>query len=110
MGKINGISTFTCLYTLVNEYEEIILQVLAQSKSLDHLRPSFVNMMETYRRIGMVLPKIFYTDNVDGDRIFLEGVTPSLLQGVETVFEFTKQLIKKKKRPIRELQYHCIAQ
>ncbi|KAI8884820.1 hypothetical protein K501DRAFT_332380 [Backusella circina FSU 941] len=47
------------------EYKEIRLQVLAQSKSLKHLLSSFINMMETYRQLGMEPPKVFYTDNAD---------------------------------------------
>jgi hypothetical protein len=52
-------------------------------------------MMESYRRMGMELPKVFYTDNVDGDRFFLEGIILSLLQNVEPAVESTKQLIEK---------------
>jgi hypothetical protein len=95
MGKINGVSTFSCLYTLVNEYEEIRLQVLAQSKSLKHLESSFNNMIESYRRLGMKMPQVFYTDNVDGDRLFLEKVIPSLLDNVQPVVETREQLIQK---------------
>lgn len=82
MAKINGVSTFSCLYTLLNEYEEIRLQVLAPTKSLEHLAPSFNNMMESYKKYGFKMPELFYTDNVLGDRLFLESTIPSLLKDV----------------------------
>ncbi|KAG2195819.1 hypothetical protein INT47_010029 [Mucor saturninus] len=59
MAKINGVSTFSCLYTVLNEYEEIRLQALAPTKSLDHLTPSFNIMI-----------------------LFLESAIPSLLENV----------------------------
>jgi hypothetical protein len=82
MAKINGVSTFSCLYTVLNEYEEIRLQVLAPTKSLDHLASSFNNMMESYTKYGFQMPEVFYTDNVIGDRLFLESAIPSLKKDV----------------------------
>ncbi|KAL0582286.1 hypothetical protein ABG067_007854, partial [Albugo candida] len=82
MAKVNGVSTFFCLYTLLNEYEEIRLQVLGHSKKVDHLAPQFIEMMETYRKLGMKLPELFYTDNVTADQSFLGDVIPSLLKDV----------------------------
>ncbi|KAI8637805.1 ribonuclease H-like domain-containing protein [Parasitella parasitica] len=82
MAKINGVSTFSCLYTVLNEHQEIRLQVLAPTKSLDHLAYSFNNMMESYTRYGFQMPEVFYTDNVIGDRLFLESAIPSLKKDV----------------------------
>ncbi|CEP19717.1 hypothetical protein [Parasitella parasitica] len=78
MAKVNGVSTFSCLYTLLNEYEEIHLQVLCHSKKMESLSPQFLEMVENYRRLGMKLPEIFYTDNVVGDQRFLKGVISPL--------------------------------
>ncbi|KAG2193902.1 hypothetical protein INT47_004150, partial [Mucor saturninus] len=82
MAKINGVSTFSCLYTMLDEYKEIRLQVLAPTKSLDHLTPSFNNMMESYKKYGFKMPQLFYKDNVLGDRLFLESAIPFLLENV----------------------------
>ena len=76
LAKINGVSTFSCLYTVLNEYEEIRLQVLAHSKSMEILAPQFLEMMETYRKLGMKEPELFYTDNIVGDEGFLKEVIP----------------------------------
>lgn len=85
MGKINGVSMFNGLYTLLNEYEEIRLQVLAPSKALTHLEAPFNNMMQSYDKFGFDKPKLFYTDNVRNDQKFLEQVIPSLSQNVQHV-------------------------
>lgn len=37
--KVNGVSTFSCLYTLLNEYEEIRFEVLCHSKKMEYLAP-----------------------------------------------------------------------
>lgn len=65
LAKINGVSTFSCLYTMLNEYEEIRLQILAPTKKMDHLQPQFSQMVKTYRDFSMKEPEIFYTDNVN---------------------------------------------
>lgn len=41
MGKTDGSPAFNALYTICNEYEEIRIQVLAPTKALSHLKPSF---------------------------------------------------------------------
>lgn len=45
LAKINGVLTFSCLYTVLNEHEEIRLQVLAQSKKMNHLAPQFLQVI-----------------------------------------------------------------
>lgn len=41
MAKVNGVSTFSCLYTILNEYEEIRIMVLFHSKKMENLAPQF---------------------------------------------------------------------
>ncbi|KAG2198707.1 hypothetical protein INT47_005392 [Mucor saturninus] len=82
LAKINEVSTFSCLYTVLNEHVEIRLQVLAQSKKMDHLAPQFLQMMDTYKKLNMKEPGLFYTDNVIGDQEFLKQVMPSLTKDV----------------------------
>lgn len=85
MAKINGVSTFSCLYTMLNEYEEIRIMVLSHSKKIENLAPRFNEMMNTYSRLGMPSPELFYTDNVVGDQAFLKEVIPSLCKDVKEV-------------------------
>ena len=82
MGKIGGSPTFSALYTMCNEYEEIRMQLLVPTKSLNHLRPSFDGMRDAYAMYGHKAPEIFFTDNVRGDKNFLESVLPSLREDV----------------------------
>lgn len=63
MGKTNGTPVFSALYTLMNEYEEIRMQVLAHTKSLNGLEVNFASMMDSYKRYGFDMPQVFYTDN-----------------------------------------------
>lgn len=85
MAKVNGVSTFSCLYAMLNEYEEIRIMVLSHSKKMENLAPQFNDMMNTYQRLGMSLPELFYTDNVVGDQAFLKEVMPSLCKDVVEV-------------------------
>lgn len=85
MGKTNGTSVFSSLYTVMNEYEEIRMQVLAHTKSLKELSGSFGSMMESYRRYGFDMPQVFYTDNVAADKNTLEAYIPSLSDNVRAI-------------------------
>lgn len=83
MGKTNGTSVFSSLYTVMNEYEEIRMQVLAHTKSLRELSGNFDSMMESYRNYGFEMPQVFYTDNVAADKNTLEKYIPSLTENVK---------------------------
>lgn len=85
MAKIEETSVFTGLYTVTNEYEEIVQQVLVPSKALSYLRYSFEKMREAYTIYGHEMPVAFFTDNVKGDKSFLEGVFESLKDQVQPV-------------------------
>ncbi|KAG2193593.1 hypothetical protein INT47_007396 [Mucor saturninus] len=67
MGKTNGTSVFSSLYTVMNEYEEIRMQVLAHTKSFKELSGRLGPMMESYRRYGFDMPQAYIpslSDNV----------------------------------------------
>lgn len=84
MGKLNGVSTFTALYTVLTEYEEIRLQVHTPTRSLEHLASPFGNKMQSHKNYGFRMPQVFYTDNVNGDKN-LERWIPSRLSNVEHI-------------------------
>ncbi|KAI8085711.1 hypothetical protein BDF21DRAFT_461612 [Thamnidium elegans] len=63
MNKSNGVSNYSCMYTVMNVYEEIKMQILASTKSLKHVVPSSTNMMESYNKYGFELSELLYTDN-----------------------------------------------
>ncbi|GAA5803754.1 hypothetical protein HPULCUR_009238 [Helicostylum pulchrum] len=93
MGKVNDISTFNGLFTVLNEYGEIRMQLLVPAKGHSCLRPSFNNMMNSYRKYNLDMPQVAYTDNVTGDRKFLEEVIPSLTENVLHVAPSQAELI-----------------
>jgi hypothetical protein len=75
----------TALYTVCNEYEEIRSQILIPTKSLGHLKYAFDSMREAYNMYGHEQPQIFFTDNVQGDKKFLEGAFSSLTENTVPV-------------------------
>ncbi len=58
MGKTNGAPVFAALYTLMNEYEENRMQVLAHTKSLKDLSSNFATLMESYTRYEFKMPEV----------------------------------------------------
>jgi hypothetical protein len=82
IAKINGTSAFTALYTVCNEYEEVRMQLLVPSKSLEHLQRSFESMRQAYDMYGYAQPEFFFTDNVRSDEKFLKNVLPSLKKNI----------------------------
>ncbi|KAI8371102.1 hypothetical protein BD560DRAFT_446758 [Blakeslea trispora] len=85
MGKTNGTSVFSSLYTIMNEYDETRMQVLAHTKSLKELSGSFESMMDGYRSYGFEMLKVFYTDNVMADKNTLEAYISSLSENVRAI-------------------------
>ncbi|KAI8997362.1 hypothetical protein BDB01DRAFT_33343 [Pilobolus umbonatus] len=82
MYKINGVPSFTGLYTVTNEYDEIRMMILTPTKALDFLKGPFKSMLTSLRANNYDEPVVYYTDNVDADRNFLESVFPSLANDV----------------------------
>ncbi|KAL9536909.1 hypothetical protein MBANPS3_012260 [Mucor bainieri] len=83
IAKIKGVSIFTALYTLCNEFEEIRMKVLAPTKSLLYLEEQlFLQMMKTYLKNHEENPRVFYTNNVVADQPSLDSWIPSLNENV----------------------------
>ena len=59
IGKTGGSPKFSALYKVCNEYEEIRMQSLVPTKSLNHLRYSFEAMRDAYSMYGHRLQKSF---------------------------------------------------
>ncbi|OBZ85966.1 hypothetical protein A0J61_05984 [Choanephora cucurbitarum] len=71
--RIEETSVFTALYTVTNEHEKIVQQSLVPSKALSYLRYPFEKMHEAYSLYGHEMPIAFFTDNIKGDKSFLEA-------------------------------------
>ncbi|KAL9536874.1 hypothetical protein MBANPS3_012294 [Mucor bainieri] len=83
MGKIEDSNVFSALYTMTNEYEEIVQQALVPSKSLSYLKHALEMMKDAYVDYGHEMPMAFFTDNVAGDKAFLEAIFSSLKEGLQ---------------------------
>lgn len=78
IAKIEDAGVFTALFTVTNDYEEIVHQVLVPSKFLIYLKHSLQKMKEAYELYGHQMPVAFFNDNVQSDKRFLEGIFESL--------------------------------
>ncbi|CEP10632.1 hypothetical protein [Parasitella parasitica] len=85
LGKINSSSVFTVLYTVCNEYEEVVMMLLVHTKSLTHLEDTFTKFFANYEYQNQQPPIIFFTDNILGDQAFLEKYPLSLRTDVQHV-------------------------
>ena len=60
IGKVDGASIFTALYTIVNEYEEVRLRYLVPMKSLTHLKYAFNAVRRSLEFYGQDQPEFFF--------------------------------------------------
>jgi len=86
--KFKGKKLFVSVYSLLNEFTEVMSVQLALTKSLEELR----NMMQAMqqRMVALGLPpaqvEVFFTDNPQADAHFLEGIFPGLGARRTTVY------------------------
>ncbi|TEB19647.1 hypothetical protein FA13DRAFT_343031, partial [Coprinellus micaceus] len=84
----NGEPPFAGLLSVNNQNGEIrschLVTTTGHSQSLLALTP----MLESLQLFGHQLPRVFYTDNVLGDKQLLESVFPSLLKGVIAIEKY----------------------
>ena len=85
MGKIEGVSTFSALFTTVNQYSEIRSMNFTPSKKQDDWAPILSAMLPSLMNFGHSLPKVIFTDNVRADKAKLLSVFPSLSADVTPV-------------------------
>lgn len=82
MAQANGCRLFEGLYTVLNEYGEIRLQIYVQSTSNEQLREPLQQMAKTIEILGFQPPKVFFVDNCCQSRSFLHEVLPSLQDNI----------------------------
>jgi len=86
--KFKGKKLFVSVYSLLNEFTEVMSVQLALTRSLEELR----NMMQAMqqRMVALGLPpaqvEVFFTDNPQADAHFLEGIFPGLGAIKKTVY------------------------
>lgn len=85
MTKLNGVTTFAALFTLVNEFEQIRYQAFVPTKGLNHLKAGLEEFIAGLRAHGLAEPILGFTDNVASDAgTFLECI-PSFNKNVEPI-------------------------
>ena len=82
---LEGVSTFTTLFTTVNQYSEIRSMNFTPSKKQDDWAPILSAMLPSLMNFGHSQPKVIFTDNVQADKAKLLSVFPSLLANVMPV-------------------------
>jgi hypothetical protein len=85
MGKIEGVSTFSALFTTVNQYSEIRSMNFTPSKKHDDWAPILSAMLPSLTNFGHPQPRVIFTDNVRADKAKLLSVFPSLSANVTPV-------------------------
>jgi hypothetical protein len=83
--KLNGVTTFVALFTLVNEFEQIRFQAFVPTKALSHLHAGLEKFSESLLAHGHPQPILGYTDNVGNDTATFVQCIPSLGKDVSSV-------------------------
>jgi hypothetical protein len=65
--KLDGVATFSGLFTLVNEFEQIRYQAFVPTKSLSHIQSGLEAMVKSLGDHGLAQPVLGFTDNVASD-------------------------------------------
>ncbi|KAI7872237.1 uncharacterized protein EV154DRAFT_580069 [Mucor mucedo] len=107
MYRINNCPSFTGLYTVTNEYDEIRIMVLTPTKALDFLKGPFEKMLGSLRENNHQEPTVYFTDNVDADRSFLESVLPSLKENVRRIEDHSSVVERSSSLPRLAFVCHC---
>ncbi|KAF8870351.1 hypothetical protein CPB84DRAFT_1754505 [Gymnopilus junonius] len=83
--KVNGKEVFTALLTVTNEKGEIRSCNLVATKSHKQFELALHAILKSLHLYGHLPPGLAFTDNIQGDRQFLEESFPSLREGVVPV-------------------------
>lgn len=85
MMKLNSVVTFSALFTLVNEFEQIRWQAFVPTKALSHIKAGLEGMVVSLNDHGLPQPILGFTDNVAGDYATFVECIPSLGKDVSPV-------------------------
>ncbi|KAF8878031.1 hypothetical protein CPB84DRAFT_1752008 [Gymnopilus junonius] len=86
--KVNGKEVFTALLTVTNEKGEIQSCNLVATKSHKQFELALHAILKSLHLYGHLPPGLAFTDNIQGDRQFLEESFPSLREGVVPVEKY----------------------
>ncbi|KAJ3553058.1 hypothetical protein NP233_g12733 [Leucocoprinus birnbaumii] len=84
IARIEGIQVFSGLLTLTNQLGEIRICNLVATKAHEAFKYALEQMKASLERYGHEQPQLFFTDSMN-DKLFLEGVFPSLRNDVIAV-------------------------
>ncbi|KAJ3310268.1 hypothetical protein HDU76_003407, partial [Blyttiomyces sp. JEL0837] len=76
--NLNSIGTsrpIKSIYTIFNEYDQIVFQKALPTNSLEDIKLDLKLLFLTrYRQLGLKMPLIFYTDRCCDDKVFIEAL------------------------------------
>ncbi|KAJ7587518.1 hypothetical protein C8J56DRAFT_786255 [Mycena floridula] len=85
IGKIEGQRVFDALLTVTNGMGQIRVCDLVPTKAHSQFTDHLARMNESFKIYGLPKPKVFFTDNLWGDKRMLEESFPSLRENVTPV-------------------------
>jgi hypothetical protein len=83
--KLDGVMSFSALFTIVNEFEQIRFQAFVPTKSLSHIRSGLEAMVKSLGDHGLPQPVLGFTDNVASDAATFLQCIPSLGENITPV-------------------------
>jgi hypothetical protein len=75
---MHGVRVFFGLWTMTNEYHEIVHQQFVFSKSLEEVRQQLHELQDRFRLRGHPIVEVYFTDQAAEDRDYLVAACPSL--------------------------------
>jgi hypothetical protein len=83
--KLDVVMSFSALFTVVNEFEQIRYQAFVPTKALSHIRSGLEAMVKSLSDHGHAQPILGFTDNVASDAATFLQCIPSLGENVTPV-------------------------
>lgn len=85
--RLQGVRLFKAVYTLMNEYGQIVGIWFCMTEGLEELRPMLQNVADRFKSYGYTLPLLYYTDVCCKDRKVMKSIFSSLDQGGVQILE-----------------------
>lgn len=82
MIRLGAVQFAAALYSVTNEYNEIVQQAFVPTKGVPDLIPTWKLLARRYEARGLKGPKVFASDQPAEERATLVSIFPSLKEGV----------------------------
>lgn len=85
IARVNGVKSFEALFTMTNEYEEIVAQTFVASTNHDQLQQTIDDFYKTKNTFKHEPIQCLYIDNCCQDRAFYQKHRPDLALGLSSL-------------------------